>query len=224
MTQWLRPASMALVVLGITTVTAAAHADCGFPHPKKAKQFRAALVQAMLPCGDVGGLTPNTTTEGGIPACAPPETENELDGSPDNGWLWHGSSTGVIYLKAASNKLLGPLNPTNSRDLVVTLKLYDLHDRHGVVAHAPGKLTVTLRVTMKDRLNGNMTSMDWPIDFDFMVQGADAAMKTTVNAQLNAQGKPSLPGCTSIEVVAIDVLDENGNRFGTPGVFLPRGS
>jgi hypothetical protein len=41
---------------------------------------------------------------------------------------------------------------------------------------------------------------------------------------LNAQGMPSLPGCSSIEVVAIDVLDENGNRFGNTGVYIPRGS
>ncbi len=225
MTRWLRPASMALVVFAVTTATGSAQAQCGFQHPKSAKQLRSALVQAMIPCDGPGGLTPNTTTEGGVPACAPPETENEEDGSPVNGWIWHGSSSGVIYLKSSNNKQLpGPLNPPNARDVAVTLKLYNIHDQHGVVAHAPGKLIVTLRVTMQDRQNGNMTSTDWPIDFDFMVQGADAAMKTTVNARLNAEGMPSLPGCSSIEVVAIDVLDENGNRFGNAGVYLPRGS
>jgi len=225
MTQWLRVGTMALVVLAITTATVAAAPDCGFEHPKRATLFRSAFVQAMIPCGEPGGLTPNTTTEGGVPACAPPETENEQDGSPINGWIWHGNATGKIYLKASKNKqLLEPLNPHNSADLLVTLKLYDLHDQHGVVAHAPGKLIVTLRVTMKDRQDGNMTTIDWPIDFDFMVQGADAALKTTLNTWLNAQNLPSLPSCTSIEVVAIDVLDENGNRFGNAGVYIPRGN
>jgi len=225
MTRLLRAAAMAVIGLAFTSATAHAFLTCPFEHPRSAKQFRSALVQPMIPCNTPGGNTPNTTTEGGVPACQPVEWDNQLDGYPENGWLWGPPTYASITLKAGKNKLLGPLNPyPNSANLYVTLKIYHVFDDHGIAANAPGKLFLYLRATMRDRTGGNMTTVDFPVEFDFTLLGSDVALKTTVNAQLNADGKPSLPDCSSIEVLGVEVLDENGNRFATDGVYLEKSS
>jgi hypothetical protein len=116
---------------------------------------------------------------------------------------------------------LNILNPLNSADLVIQLKLNQVFDFNGAVASAPGTLNVVLRATIEDRDGGDMTTVDYLIQFPFQVQGNKAALKTTANARLNQLGLPGLPGCSSIEVLGIHVLDENGNAFATPGTFLP---
>jgi hypothetical protein len=79
-------AGAAVLALGFSASLASA--QCAYQHPKKAKQFAGDFVQAMVSCGNPGGNTPNTTTEGGVPTCQPPESYNEQAGNPANGWRW----------------------------------------------------------------------------------------------------------------------------------------
>jgi len=69
-------AVIAALVLAYVAVPSTASAQCAFEHPKKAKKFQTSLVQAFHGCslGFNSCCAPaNTTTEGGVPACKPPE-------------------------------------------------------------------------------------------------------------------------------------------------------
>src|SRR3954451_23445972 len=55
----------AVLVVGISA--SAALAQCAFEHPKKAGGLKSNFVQAFVSCGNPGGNSPNTTTEGGVP-------------------------------------------------------------------------------------------------------------------------------------------------------------
>lgn len=210
-----------IALLAFVLTASGAWAQCAIGHPRKAKQFRSALVQAMVPCGNVGGNVPNVATESGVPACQPTETFNEIAGSPPNGWVWGPQSYGKVRFLASKNKLLDPLNPLNTQDLVVSLLLKQVFDANGAVSSAPGILAAILRVTIEDRDGGDMTVVDQGFIFPFAIQGNKVALKTSVNAVLNAMGEPGLPGCSSIEVLSVWVADENGNTFAVPGIFLP---
>ena len=210
-----------LVLLACLLTASTADAQCAYAHPRKAARFRSALTQAMVPCGNVGGNTPNVATEGGVPACKPPETFNEEAGSQENGWVWGPQSYGFVTFKASSNQIVNPLNPLNTQDLIVSLQLKQIFDAHGAVSQAPGTLETIVRATIEDRAGGDMTAVDEAFTFDFALQGGQVALKTSVNALLNANDEPGLPGCASIEILSVRIADENGNTFAVPGVFLP---
>src|ERR1051326_2933456 len=90
--------AVAAVVVG---ASASAHAQCAFQHPKKAKKFQSAFVQAFVSCGNVGGNSPNTAAGGGAaPACKPPETFNDQAGDPPTGWLWGPKSAATFSTKS----------------------------------------------------------------------------------------------------------------------------
>jgi hypothetical protein len=207
--------------------------ECGFEHPKQAKQNKLALVTAFVSCGNTGGNTPNDSTEGspGTPSCSPPETFNEQDGSPPSGWMWDETKgQGSVTIQAAKNKVSNPADPTNkdTADLSVALKLKGVVDAVGP-ASGTGILSTLSRATLRDR-NGTpenhgddtaMTVIDFPAGFGFTLTSGQANLKTTANALLTAESIPGLPHCTSIELVDLGVNDENGNRFADIGTFLP---
>jgi len=203
--------------------------ECGFEHPKKAKETRSSLVQSFVSCGNPGGNAPNDNTESGVPSCSPPETFNEQAGNPPNGWMWNeAKAQGDASFKAAKNKLEGPANPEgDTADVAVSLKLQGIVDAAGP-ASGSGTLSTLSRATLRDR-NGTpnnhnddvpMTVIDFPAPFPFDLIEGKAKLKTTANVVLNGIGT-SLPHCTSIEVVDLFISDENGNRFASMGIFLP---
>jgi hypothetical protein len=218
-----------------------AQAQCSFEHPKKAVKLQSNLVQAFVSCGNVGGNSPNTNTEGGVPTCQPPETFNEQQGSPTNGWLWtETKSQGKVAFKAkavctavstgttlpACNPA-SPLNtgPPASADLEVKLDLKAVEDALsaplGDGANGPGSMSTVARATLNDRAGGDMTVIDFPADFPFALVDGKAKLKTSADSLLNAISQPGLPPCSSIEVVSIIIEDENGNGFASMGTFLP---
>ena len=216
------------LVLGLATVSA--HAQCGFEHPLKSPLDRVklhnavqvGLIPAFVSCGNIGGNAPNTTTEGGVPSCAPPETFNEQAGSPPNGWMWdEGRTYGSLQMYPTRNRLQSPLDPPgNTVDLTLKLKLHYVIDTVGKV-DGVGSLQVVARTTFKDRANGAMTIVDFPMGFQVELDGGSVSLKTTVNGLLNNLGQPGLPGCTVVEIVSATVVDENGNIFAGMGTFLP---
>ena len=206
--------------------------ECGFEHPRKAREVRSSLVQAFVSCGNPGGNAPNDTTEGGVPSCSPPETFNEQGGSPPNGWMWDESKgQGTARFKAGKNKVQNPVldPPDDTADVVVSLRLKGVVDAAGP-ANGAGTLSTLSRATLRDRQgtpnnHGDdvpMTVIDFPAPFAFTLTNGNANLKTSANVILNGIGQNGLPHCTSIEVVDLFVADENGTRFASMGVFLPK--
>jgi len=199
-----------------------ADAGCDYEHPRKAKQFKCDLVQAFVSCGNPGGNTPNTTTAGAVPACAPPETFNQAAGTPNNGWQWwEQRSTGKIQFSETKGSS-GP----NTRDLKIKLRLRRILNGTAGLASGSGTLSTLARATLEDTvpsapgMGTDMTVIDFPAPFPFTMSQGNASLNSTANTLLTGLGIPPLPGCTSIETVSIQVLDPNGNPFGACGVFL----
>jgi hypothetical protein len=223
----------AVLALGFAASTASA--QCAFDHPKKAQKFQGDLVAAFVSCGNAGGNTPNTATGGGVPACDPPETYNERAGNPGNGWVMDPLAfQGKIQLKkkkACTGKAKGTslppcdvtdtvLNPPGHADLEVQLKLKGVKDAGGL-ANGTGSLATVARATMNDFTTGvDLTIVDFPAGFPFDLAGGKASLKSSANALLNSLALTSLPACTSLEIVDINILDENGNVFVRLGQWL----
>ena len=209
--------SLSLLVLGLGADGASA--GCDFQHPQKARSLSSSLVQAYLSCYGA-----NTTTEGGISACTPPQTFHQQAGWP-NGWLWdERKATGKVSFKAAKNKVPAFLSQPNTADLAVQLSLSGVLTAGSLgPAGGNGTLVTLARATFEDRAGGGttLTVVDFPLGFTFAMVAGRATLKTSVNARLNGIGQPGLPGCASLEVVAVNVVDPNGNAFANLGTFLP---
>ncbi len=218
--------STVLLVVGLTVGTASA--QCTFPQPKKAKDVTLALIPAFVSCGGPCNLcgdfeesssSPNTSTGISIPGCDPPETFNEDAGSPANGWLWGPKSEGSVSFTAAKNKIAHPSNPINTADVQIRVRLRDVQYAGGAPANGLGYLRPVSRGTTKTRASGTMTVIDAPLSFPVQVTNGRANVRTSLNVELNNLGT-SLPGCTALELLHAEIVDENGNAFARPGLFV----
>jgi hypothetical protein len=230
MTRIISTAFATTIVVALTAHTG--YGQCLFEHPGKAKKVQVELTQAMVPCDNLGGISPNTTTEYGFPACTPPETFNELNGDPADGWHWGEKSSGKLLLKAAKKDQSGlgldgdtatdggADNPENIGDVQVKLKLRNVVDQTGDMASGAGSLTILVRATFKDRLNGELTTDLLPWSLPFTMVNGKATLKSSLNFAGDTGGVEPLPRCASLEIVAIQVIDVNGNAFAVPGVFI----
>lgn len=222
-TKHLLTSLVAIVALAVSV--SAASAQCAFGHPKKARKIQLSLTQAFFDCAGSGsGYTPaNTATEGGIPACKPPGTLNDSL-SNSSAWRWDDlKGSGQVQFKASSTFPPNPLDPpSNTADVVVQLKLLGVRDASGP-ASGNGKLATLLRMTLNDRVNGDLTAVDYPVTFAFIMTGGKATLKSSIDTALNAAPTPhpGLPKCSSVELLATQVLDVNLNTFATTGLFLP---
>jgi hypothetical protein len=199
-------------------------APCSMEHPKRAKLILGQFVQAYVSCGNTGGNTPNTTTEGGVPACTPPETYNEQNGSPPNGWRFNPHTGG------ARIRISGKKAGRDATDVQIVFRVCGVIDATLQPASGTGALATVARATLQDRgpdaqgLNNddaNMTVVDFPASFPFQLVDGCASLRTSANALLNGIGQPALPHCTSLETVSVTILDENSTTFASLGVFLP---
>ncbi len=62
-----------------------------------------------------------------------------------------------------------------------------------------------MRITLDDRMNGDMTLVDFPGSFPFDLTNGQAKLKTSMNALLNSIDQPGLAPCTSVEIVSVAV-------------------
>ncbi len=199
-----------------------AWAGCDFEHPRKAKLFQADLVQAFVSCGNPGANVPNTTSASGVPGCTPPETFNQHAGTPVNGWQWDEQrSSGRIELR----EIQGDLGP-NTRDLRVKLRLRRILDGNGDPANGSGTLHSIARTTMEDTvvtapgMGTDMTLLEFPAPFAFQMIDGNATLTVPPHPCFFIDCGLGLPGCTSIEILNLQILDPNGNVFAVPGVFF----
>jgi len=216
----------AALVVGFS---ASAHAQCAFPHPKKAASFKSNFVQAFVSCGNAGGNSPNTFAGGGAaPACRPPETFNQQAGSPTNGWVWGPKSQMAIAFKSKNHNVFTTTTPADpdAADLSIALKGKDIEYAPGngsFPVDGNGTLSTVSRTTFNDRNPnvGDVTVVDFPVNIQFTVTGGKVNIKTSANQALNNGGLAGLPHCTSIETVKVLIVDEAGHTFANIGSFLP---
>ncbi|HEY2388134.1 MAG TPA: hypothetical protein VGK30_14320 [Candidatus Binatia bacterium] len=207
----------AVLVVGISA--SVAMAQCAFEHPKSAKKFQGNFVQAFVSCGNpVGSNSPNTTTEGSVPACKPPETYSQQSGNTGTGWSWDElKASAQVQFKAAVAK--PPVTPADSTDLAVKVKAKGIVDPVGN-ANGTGALATTARATFNDRMNGDITVVDFASNFVTPVVDGKINVKTSADALLNGISQPGLPHCSSIETVTVNLVDPNGDAYGNLGLFL----
>ncbi len=210
------------LLLAHPLMSSTAWAGCDFEHPRKAKLYQADLVQAFVSCGNPGGNIPNTTSASGVPGCTPPETFNQKDGAPVNGWQWNEQrSSGRIEFRETQ----GDLGP-NTRNLKVKLRLRRILDGEGRPANGTGTLYTTARTTMEDTvvtapgMGTDMMIVDFPAPFSFAMINGNASLTVPPHFCLFNDCGFGLPGCTSIEIQDVRILDPNGNPFAVPGVFF----
>jgi len=208
----------AVLVVGISA--SVAMAQCSFEHPKKAGKFQGNFVQAFVSCGNPGGNSPNSTTQGGVPSCKPPETFSTQAGNAATGWSWDETKAQAQVQFKASKSVPVPLTPADGSDLTVKAKAKGIVDAVGP-ANGLGKLATTSRATFDDRTNHDQTVVDFGANFDFQVTDGKANVKTSADALLNGISQPSLPHCSSIETVTVNLVDPNGDAYGNIGLFLP---
>jgi len=182
-----------------------------FERPKSATSLKTDMVQPFINCGDVGGNSPDRTSEGGIPACGT-ETPNEQAGSPPSGWKWD-ETRGQASLQ------MKPTCP-NARDIFVKLKVHGIIDGTNLPASGTGAFSLTLRATVNDPVGGDMTTIDLISEIPFSLANGDGALLTTVGVMLTEAGMPDLPNGSSFEMLHAEVRDPNGNAFATPGMLL----
>jgi hypothetical protein len=209
----------AVLVVGISASSVLA--QCAFEHPKKAGKFQSNLVQAFVSCGNPGGgsNSPNSTTEGGVPSCKPPETFSAQSGNTATGWQWDETKgQGQVQFKSQKVSKNPAVTPANSTDLSVQAKLSGVLVG-GAPANGNGALATTARATFNDRMNGDMTVVDFPANFPLTVTNGKAKLKTSADVLLNGISQPGLPDCTSIETVSITIVDSNGDTFANTGTF-----
>jgi hypothetical protein len=217
-----------LLAAFLAAVPTTLFAQCSFGHPGKAGKIQTSLTQAFVFCSPDGtgsaGVLPNDATEGGIPACSPPETFGQLSGNYTTAWRFDPlKGTGQVQLKTSSAFPPNVLNPPgNSADVDVMLKLHSVFDGLGP-ASGTGRLVLLLRATLDDRVGGDMTIVDLPLNAPVPLTFGKATVRTSIDSMLNGAplNQPGLPGCASLEVLFVGVDDPDGDDFANGGVYLP---
>ena len=85
----------------------------------------------------------------------------------------------------------------------------------------PRAVAETIVKHLDDRMNGDMTIVDFPASFPFTMTDGKVSMKTSADAILNGIGQPGLPHCSSLELVYLAINDPAGTQFADVGLFLP---
>jgi len=223
------------VVLAVGVTARIVDAQCDFQKPRKAKQISLSLVPAFVSCNGSCNFcvasdpqpirVPDTYTGIGVGGCSTPQTYQQIydQQSPlPNGWIWGPKSEGSVSFKTAKNNdPLHPLNPPNTADVDIRIKLRDVrYAATNEPVNANGTLLVVVRGTVQSRVNGDMTVVDVPgPGIRVPVSNGHASVKIRANLGLH-DVSTSLPGCNALELLGLEIVDENGTPFARPGLFL----
>jgi len=222
-----RLSSLACLVSLSMFVAPAAHADCGFNSPARAKGLKTSLVRAYAPCG--GGYTfaaPNTATSSGVPACGPPAPINDAD--PPSCVHAPCSYTSTAYtfdeddgrcrvrIRQYVTSLcgVGPGEPAECLSLRAKVVCQGIRDADGKPAHSSGGflLIVTVRFTTND--GTPTTVVDAPLQRPFKVAGGKISDEIEMWGTFFGSW---LSTCTQVQILDIDLLDDAGLRFASMG-------
>jgi hypothetical protein len=163
------------------------------------------------------GVSTDQGITGGNPGSAAPPPCNPA--GPKNNHCQGGLNDGG-QCDAASACPGGGVCAADSADLEVKFKLKGVLDGTGNEADGVGTLATVARGTLNDRANGDVTAVDFPAGFPFTLVEGKAKMTSSADAVLNGLGLAGLPFCSSLELIDVRILDENGDAFGNIGTFL----
>jgi hypothetical protein len=194
--------------------------QCAFDGPPKAKGMKASMIRAFAGCPYVSPAPPfpNSQTGTFIPSCAPPYA------------LSHYSfdTKGACTFQVAS-KLQTPCadgSPADCMALRFKVKCTGILSPDDTLSNESGfVLSMSVRTTIDDEDNGDMTVLDFPITVDVP---ATVNGKMQVSADSETMPLPggiaSLPGCAQLEMLRATILDPGGNPFAVLGSGIrPKG-
>lgn len=174
------------------------------------------MVRAYAPCGT--GITfpsPNTAAASGTPGCTPP--------TPYSDFLF--SDKGKCSVQG-SHKWESPCGlggPEDCSNFTWKARCSGITAADGttLIEGSGWTLNMLYRATWQDSANGDQTVIDFPAQVTFapakkgrMKAGADTHMLLN---QLPFFPPRFLPGCTSLEVLSVKIVDPQNRVFATMG-------
>lgn len=207
--------TVATIGMAAFLTASTASAQCAFDSAGKAKGLKSDMTRAYVPCGS--GITfpaPNTVTTAGTTSCTPPTTYSN--------YLFSAKGKCSVKSKAAYEAPCSDLSGPDCSNVTLSAKCAGMTNPDGFTPiSGPGWALNTLaRATLDDNNNGDMTVIDFPAQFLF----PDAAkgklqVQSDTNTLLLALFGPgnSLPGCTSLETLAVKIVDPLGRPFANLG-------
>jgi hypothetical protein len=205
--------TLSLAAIIVIASVAGAHAQCAMDGPAKAKGLKTSLIRSFAGCPSITFPSPNSSTGGGVPTCAPPYAHSTF--------LFDNKSGGCSF--SAGAKIESPCSngqPGDCMNLSFKASCKGVLESDGVTPVAGGgwAMSTVGRATLNDPDNGDMTVIDFPIQIPFGVADKGKfGTKTNTNLLLEQLGLPALPACTQVEVVSLAVQDPGGNPFAKLG-------
>jgi len=194
-----------------------ASAQCAFDGPAKAKSVKVSMVRSFAACPSLTFPGPNSVTESGDLACAPPYAQSDYLFDDKKGAC--SVKWGVKREDPCSfNSVTRPcLNASISVKCTGVLR-NDSTLVNGV-ADAGWALNYVYRATVNDPDNGDMTVVTVPASVPLSVpKNGSMSVKADTNHLLSDLGVSSFPACAQISIVSLRIVDDNGNPFAEPGV------
>ena len=191
-----------------------AQAQCDFVDAAKAKILKLSMVRNFARCPSATFTSPNTSTGGGTPGCAPPFAHSNFQ-------FQNGKGGCSISNKA---KLEVPCKngfPGNCTNLQIKAKCKGLLKSDGSTPDDSSNWTLSAVAvtTLDDPTNGDMTIIDFPVQVPFPdAKKGGIKLKTDSNAILGGLGLDPLPPCASITFLTTKIQDPTGQPFATFGV------
>jgi hypothetical protein len=194
--------------------TPTTQAQCAFNAPGKAKGLKSSMVRAMSPCPGVTHVAPNTSSgTAGTPACEPVTLPSAYTFGPK----------GFCKLKM-TQRLENPCSDgsgTACSGGEIRVKCSDVLDPvTGQPTSTSGwQLNGVTRFTSDDPSHGDMTSVDLPRQWAFsQAKNGKLSLKARLfEFPLGPFFCPFCGPCTSVELLALRIVDPEGNRFATLG-------
>jgi hypothetical protein len=201
------------VLFAAFAFTVNAHAQCAFDGPAKAKGMKTSLIRSFAGCPSITFASPNSSTGGGVPTCAPPYAHSSF--------LFHNKNGSCSF--STSAKLESPCSnsqPGDCMNLSIKASCKGVLESDGVtpVSGSGWSISTVTRATLNDPDNDDMTVIDFPVQIPLSVAvNGSFNSKTNTHILLDNLGLPALPACTQVEVISLAVQDPDGNPFARIG-------
>lgn len=202
----------AAIAASTIILSSEALAQCAFDGPAKAKSMKASLIRVFARCPYTSFPAPNSSTGTGVPSCSPPFAPSSYE---------FDDRKGACRLSTKSSVEDPCPNDFSSSDpcMVMTLKLKCsgvLNPGGTTPTNDPGfALNVIIRATIDDPQNGDMTAIDFPVQF--ALQSKDGKVTAGPQSQLLSAAIAGPPPCSELEILHVAVQDPDGNPFATWG-------
>jgi hypothetical protein len=166
---------------------------------------------------------PNVVNEDSWASCQPPGLAAEIESqSSATSWRFGAKGTATLTMQASKKAPASPPPPLPSVDVKLTLALSDIvsaAEPDGVTAN--GALRMVLRWTYKDRVQGDLTMIDYPASVPVAVEGGKVKLKTSLDTIRADVSMLPLSSCVITELRRVEIVDATNSLFARPGIFVP---